>query len=113
MKKHMILVGMFLVVVMMIATGCASKNETTNIPANTENLRIAEIGLPGMFCQACAQNSENTFANMPGVVEVNVDIGAKKGTVVYDSSVISKEQLVQEGLIQAYDGKIIKDQEYS
>ena len=103
-----------LLALILLVAGCSTQ-PTTN-PATSsidnENLRVAEIDLPGMFCQSCAQNSETTLRNMPGVVDANVDIRTKKGRVIYDPSAISKEQLVQEGLIQAYDGKITRDAEY-
>lgn len=105
-----------ILVFVLVVAGCTTNTATSNqvsTPADNENLRIAEIALPGMFCASCAQSSENAFKNMPGVVDASVDIKTKKGEVIYDSSVISKEQLVQEGLIQAYDGKILSDNEYT
>ena len=77
------------------------------------NLRQATVELPGMFCAACAWSSENTIKGIPGVVDANIDIGVKKGTVIYDPSIVTKEQLVEPGLIKAYEGKVIDDQPYN
>ncbi len=79
----------------------------------SESVRIAEISLPGMFCRACAGNAEIAFRGMDGVIDATVDIETKKGMVIYESVVISKEQLIQNPVIQAYDGKILSDREYN
>ncbi len=110
------LIGVGILVLLLVVAGCSANTPTSNqisTQVNNEDLRIAEIALPGMFCASCAQNSENTFKGMPGVVDASVDIKTKKGEVIYDSSKTSKEQLVQEGLIQAYDGKILSDEKYN
>lgn len=108
MKVLKILCTLFVV---LFVIGCGSQQQQTPT-ISSEDLRIAEIALPGMFCQSCAQSSETAFESMPGVVDANIDIVTKKGNVIYDSSAISKEQLVEEGLIQAYDGSVINDQKY-
>jgi len=106
-----------LAILVVFVAGCTTQNPAIapSPPPTTDtaNLRVAEIGLPGMFCKSCAQSSENVFKGMPGVVDAKVDIGEEIGMVIYDSSITSKEQLVQDGLIQAYDGKILNDQKYS
>ena len=76
------------------------------------DLRVATLELPGLFCSACAWSSENTLKGIPGVVDANVDIGVKKGTVLYDPNVVSKEQLVEPDLIQSYEGSVVDDQKY-
>ena len=115
--KAKIFLGTVTIVLLVFLSGCASQSSTGNtvgaLTTANENLRVAEVGLPGMFCQACAQSSEGVFEGMPGVVDASVDIRAKKGTVIYDASLISKEQLVQDGLLQAYGGEILNDQEYN
>ena len=113
-KHHLVIVWIFMFVFVL---GCTSQNEASdthvNIPATSENIRTAEIALPGMFCQACARNAKIAFQGIDGVIDSTVDIESKKGMVIYESMVISKEQLIQNPVIQAYDGKILSDREYN
>ena len=105
-----------------LLSGCGAQDQTgiesvgvvpsSVFDSKTLIVRVAEIDLPGMFCAGCAQSSESVFEGMVGVVDARVDIQAKRGVVVYDPSVISKDQLVQDGLIAAYGGKILSDMEY-
>jgi copper chaperone CopZ len=112
-KPQLAIVWIFLVIFLY---GCTSQNNEpaaqSNIPATSENKRIAEIALPGMFCPACAQNAVKAFRGMDGVFDATVDIETKKGVVVYESMVTSTEQLIKNPVIQAYDGKILSDQTY-
>lgn len=85
---------------------------TTLISTTTTKLRIAEISLGGMFCPACAPGAESAFEGVNGVINAKVNFATKKGTVIYDSGIISKEELLQNSLIQAYEGKILWDKEY-
>lgn len=109
-KSYIAVIGIVIAVLIIFFT---VKNLTgssvSEVEINSENLRIAEISLPGMFCGGCAWSSENAFKGMNGVVDANVSIDTKSGIVIYDSSIISKEELVQDGLIQSYDGEIVSD----
>ena len=77
------------------------------------NLRVATLELPGLFCAFCAASSENTLKGIPGVVSADVSIADKRGVVVYDADIVSKESLADPGLIKAYEGKVIDDQKYN
>lgn len=116
MKSIVTYIGALLIVLVLLVVGCADQkapaNDSSNPSLNNESLRIAEIALPGMFCQACAMNAEITFKGIKGVVDSKVDIKTKRGTVIYDASITSKEQLMQGALIQAYDGSIVRDESY-
>jgi copper chaperone CopZ len=113
MKPRLVIVWIFLVIFL---SGCTGQNDEpdtqANITATSENMRIVEISLSGMYCQSCAKNAEIAFRGMDGVFDATVDIETKKGVVVYESVVTSKEQLIQNPVIQAYDGKILSDQKY-
>lgn len=111
--KLKILLGV--IVLMILISGCSSNIDTNTISevdTNNENLRVAKIDLPGMFCLGCAQSSEAQFKGMQGVVDASVDIKTKTALVTYDSSIIPAEFLVQDGLIFAYDGKLLSDEKY-
>jgi len=101
---------------MILITGCMGQKQTENTVINqlsiNQDLRIAEIDLPGMFCFSCAYSAKRTFKGMDGVIEATVDSDTKKGKVIYDAKIIRKEELIERRLIQAYEGKIINDQQY-
>ena len=84
----------------------------TAVSNSGQELRVATVELPGMFCAACAWSAGNTIKEIPGVVDANVDISVKSGTVIYDPKIVSKEQLVEPGLIQSYEGKVVNDEPY-
>lgn len=113
-KHYLVIVWIFL---LLFVSGCESQNNApdtqSRITATSENMRITEISLPGMFCPFCVRSAENAFRGMDGVLDAKVDSETKKGVVVYESVVISKEQLIQNSVIQAYDGKILNDREYN
>ena len=74
-KHHLVIVWIFMLV---ISSGCTSQNEASdnhvNISASSENIRITEIPLPGMFCQACARNAKIAFQGIDGCIDATVDI---------------------------------------
>ncbi len=49
----------------------------------------------GMNCASCSQAVENTLAAADGIYEANVNIANDTGTVVYDSNIISKKELIE------------------
>ena len=100
MKKLFLIIILFLV-------SCSPALQTKII--DNENLRVCEIGLPKLSCNACASNSEVVLENLNGVVNANVDFDNKKGVVIYDPSIISKEELLLDSVIQYYGGIILSD----
>ncbi len=85
-------------------------NESPSIRG--ENLRVVEIALPGMFCGGCAYGAEYGFNQAEGVVWAEVNLREKRGTVIYDPAVTSKDKLVQNVYIQAFGPKILQDIDY-
>jgi len=117
-KKKNMIIGIILLVVIISAVFfvfSSGKSSTTGnvINIDNKNLRVAEISLPGMFCKACEYSSKSTFESIPGVVSADVSVETKKGIVVYDSSIITKEKLIEAPLIQSYDGIIVDDENYN
>jgi Cu+-exporting ATPase len=47
----------------------------------------------GMNCASCSQNVEKTLAAADGIYEANVNIANDTGTVIYDPTIISKDDL--------------------
>jgi len=113
MKQKTLLRGITAFLLVFTLMGCTpAQKQDTGTVITGNNLRVAEIDLPGMFCAGCAQSSKSTFEGMSGVLQATVNIATKKGTVIYDADITTKEALIQEGLIQAYEGKIITDEAY-
>ncbi len=109
-------VAVWIIFLVLFVSGCTAQNNTlddqSSISELSQSTRITEIALPGMFCQACARNAKIAFQGINGVIEATVDIETKKGMVIYESAAISKEYIIQNPVIQAYDGKILSDREY-
>jgi len=100
MKKLFLIIVLFLV-------SCSPSSQTTIV--DNENLRVCEIGLPDLYCDACASNSEFILENLNGVVSANVNFDNKNAIVIYDPSIISKDELLLDTVIQYYSGVSLDD----
>ncbi len=98
-----------------LLVSCSDKSESTFSSAdyNIENLKIAEIALPGMFCGSCVSSVKSAFASMDGVVYTEIDFNLKTGIVVYDFKKTNTDIFLNNGFILAYDGKINTDRLYN
>ncbi|HMA60260.1 MAG TPA: heavy metal translocating P-type ATPase [Halanaerobiales bacterium] len=68
----------------------------------------------GMNCASCSQAVENTLAAADGIYEANVNIANDTGTVVYDSNIISKEELIELVESAGYElDKFYDEEEYA
>ena len=56
--------------------------------------RTSVFALQGMTCANCAQTIEKGVARMPGVVMANVNFAAEKLSVVYDSALLQRADLI-------------------
>lgn len=54
-----------------------------------------ELNIDGMHCGACATGIQMLVSQMEGVKSVFVDYGGKKGTFEFDSSKVTKEQIIK------------------
>jgi len=114
MKQKTFLKGIVALLLVITLVGCTPVQQQDSSKSIVgDNLRVAEVELPGMFCASCAKSSKSAFEGIDGVVQATIDFKTKKGTVIYDPSVVSKEQLLQDGLLQAYDCKIINDKPFT
>jgi copper chaperone CopZ len=115
-------------VVIMFLAGCTTESDTVsnsfidNYLANKKQdirdldpaiLGVAEISLPGMSCAGCAMGAESGFYAITGVVEVDIDLNNKKGSVVYDKTKTDANELVGNGIIQGYGGELLIDRAYA
>jgi len=54
-----------------------------------------EMHIEGMHCGACATGIQMLTSQMDGVTSVFVDYEGKKGTFEFDSSKVTKEQIIK------------------
>ena len=55
----------------------------------------ARFALEGMHCAACSSRIERVVGAMPGVREACVNLAAQSGKFVFDSQVVSSEDIKQ------------------
>ncbi len=113
-KRKNVISAIGMLILLLIIVGCsnyAQTSTTDSTPVKTENLRIAKIALPGLFCQGCVVGATAILENIEGIVEVNVTLKSKIGIVVYDSVKTNAEEIVKK--VQFYDAKVLSDQKYN
>ena len=54
-----------------------------------------ELNIEGMHCGACATGIQMITSQLDGVKSSFVDYDTKKGTIEFDSSKVTKEQIVK------------------
>lgn len=100
-------------VLLFLVAGCSTPTSTPkSTQVNSESLRVAKVSLPGMSCKFCAEGAKNIILGTEGVVDVKIDFSSKTGTILYDETQISKEEIAQSEGLSWYDGQIIEDKEY-
>lgn len=66
-------------------------------------IEIAEFSITGMHCAGCAAGIEATIKSMNGVKTASVNFGTSKGIFTFDSSKITKEDIVAKIRDLGYD----------
>ncbi len=102
-------------VLLTLLVGCLNKGEDTFFSANydIENLKLAELSLPEMFCGSCASSAKKALNSIDGVVHTKIDYKLKTGMVVYDFKKTNTEIFLKNGFIKAYDGTVNTDRKYN
>ena len=77
------------------------------------DLRKVDLEITNMFCVGCRSSVVNYLLGLPGVVQADADPRTDSGWVIYDSTQITKERIVEESIFQAYPARILDDQAYS
>ena len=65
-----------LLVTLITLTACESTPENAEPVAALQGLPVATIQANGLSCPLCASNIDEVIARMPGVKQVQVDLGA-------------------------------------
>ena len=115
-QKYFIIIGIILAVIFLsfvYAQNGSIKQE------KSQSLRIMKIYVPNMACPGCGWSIEGHLQTIAGVIQSEMifweDVEGeilKKGTIVYDSSVINKEQIISEIQKLGYGGEIQSDDKY-
>lgn len=78
----------------------------------SENLRKVDLEIEGMFCLGCRGSVISSVTAQSGVVEADADPSTDSGWVIYDSSQITKEQIIATPIFSVYPAKILDDKSF-
>ncbi|MFB6208418.1 MAG: heavy-metal-associated domain-containing protein [Candidatus Nanohaloarchaea archaeon] len=93
-----------------LSTALTSTSDT-EITGN--NLRVATLDVEGMVCQGCRLTVKNYLESMTGTKKVTASLSKKQATVIYDSTKISAQELVDSKVFQgAYSATVKSDRKY-
>jgi len=92
--------------------GGSSKDTSLGEGVAQANLRKVDLEINNMFCLGCRSSVTNSLLGIPGVVQADADPRTDSGWVIYDSTKITKEQIIDASIFQAYPARILADQAY-
>lgn len=87
-----------------------SNSQTANI--SKENLRKLTLNIDGMFCVGCSRSIESAVSSMAGVPKADVKLREDSGQVIYDSSKVSKKEIVNHSIFSTYPAEIVSDKKF-
>lgn len=64
-----------------------------SLTMETNTASSCVIDIQGMRCQNCVRNIEKTIDAKPGIINVQVDLEKKEGTVQYDGELVNPTQI--------------------
>ncbi|XP_078683922.1 copper-transporting ATPase 1-like isoform X1 [Branchiostoma floridae x Branchiostoma belcheri] len=86
-----------------LASSIASEGFTCFLPGSSQPItkqtqppsseQTVVIGIQGMTCNSCVQSIEGRMASFRGVKSIRVSLGNANGTIVYEASKVSAEEL--------------------
>lgn len=91
-------------------------NQSTRSPQsiqNGQNLRLLSFKVPGMFCIGCSASVEGYLSAIEGVRSANASLATKKVEVIYDDSVVDKDTILGNEILDAYGKKFLSDVSYT
>jgi copper chaperone CopZ len=103
MDKRIILISLISI---LLISSCTSTNTGNIIKKSThQNLYQAELKIEGMTCPSCAYGVKAQLEELDGVIKADIDYEKGKGTVIYDKSKISAEQIARASTV--YPAQVI------
>lgn len=103
-----------LIIILIVLSGCSSSQITGNTPieiSQNENTRLAKLDIKEMTCPSCAFGVEYELKQLQGVYRAEVKYPEGTGTVIYDSSRISAEEIAAASTV--YPASVVEDIVYS
>ncbi len=89
-----------LLIILIFLPGCigtSNMEKTGEIPANAKTL---ELEIEGMACPNCEATIQGYLMNTEGIVRADVSYENRSGTVVYDPSLITEEEILDLRIFQ-------------
>lgn len=90
----------------------SGQNKNANVSVYPKSARVLTLSIPKMVCAGCAASVENYVKAMPGVLEGSVTLATKSGVFLYDSSKITKEEIIKNTVFDIYPAVIVSDDKY-
>jgi len=76
--------------------------------------REVELAISGMTCPYCSKGVSTSLLQLDGIIKTNITLEKRGGTVIYDSSKLTKEEIVNSNIFEGlYKAKIIDDKSVS
>lgn len=99
------------VVLAALLVGCLGGGSPTKKAQPLEDPRQLTLKIGGMTCPACPQTIESALLQLDGVIEVEVSQERERGTVVYDASKITAEEIAKSKIFSwgVYTAEVIED----
>jgi len=75
------------------------------------NFRELQIDVSGMFCPNCASGISGALLTQDGIVKTDITLEGKGGTVAYDSTKVTKEDILGAEIFDGvYKATLVDDQ---
>ncbi|MBS1263565.1 MAG: hypothetical protein MAG715_00748 [Methanonatronarchaeales archaeon] len=92
-----------------VPVGAAINDSGGDAGLSGEDLRVATLDVEGMVCDGCRLTVKNYLESMDGTGEVTVSLPKKQVTVVYDSTRLSAQDIVESDVFQGAYSATLKD----
>lgn len=99
------------VVLAALLVGCLGGKAQLGKAQSLEEPRQLTLKIGGMTCPACPQTIESALLQLDGVAEVGISQEREIGTVVYDASKITAEEIVRSEIFSwgVYTAEVMED----
>ncbi len=80
--------------------------ENRKAEEKTGEVEKIELNISGMHCAGCAAGIEGTLRGVDGIITASVNFATSKGYFEYDTSKISKEEIIERIKQLGYDASM-------
>lgn len=77
---------------------------------NNQEMRLLSFKAPGMFCLGCSASMEGYLGAVEGVQSVNASLATKLIDVIYDPSIVDKNTILANEILDSYGRELISDE---